>query len=517
MAALFAKLRIRNKKDVVPRYEGPSQIGTPYGVTHNIHVGFDPSTGEFQGLPDPWIRLLQSSNITKSEQSQNPAAVIQALKFYAHAIKKKPGSFKVIATEETIEEESAEIENSIPQLSIHDEEPNERHSSTDSDNANNDDESMGLDTGPASPPQPMPRTLKTATVILHKSHTFQVPQPAPRSQQKDKGAFSVNGEDIDNSNELCEDTENLVLRSNFRKKKLSDKEVMDVLRKTVNPGDPNEKYEKLIEIGSGASGTVYIAKDKQTDKKVAIKSMDLSKQPKKELIVTEILVMRENRHANLVNYLDAYLVEDDLWVVMEFLEGGALTDVVTETVMREAQIAAVCREVLFAMEFLHSKGIIHRDIKSDNILLGMDGRVKVTDFGFCAQVTSEDNKRVTMVGTPYWMAPEVVTRKQYGSKVDIWSLGIMAIEMVDGEPPYLNETPIRALYLIASNGKPAVKEGNRLSENFHNFLDRCLQVDVDRRATAVELLQHPFLEKTEALTTLIPLIKAAKKLLKKQY
>ena len=208
-----------------------------------------------------------------------------------------------------------------------------------------------------------------------------------------------------------------------KKKKMSDEEVIRRLRTIVSLGDPNRKYTKIEKIGQGASGVVYIAIEISTGQEVAIKQMKLASQPKKDLIINEIMVMRERKHQNVVNYKDSYLIDDELWVVMEYLAGGNLTDVVTETVMSESHIAAVCREVLQALEFLHSHQVIHRDIKSDNILLGMDGSVKLTDFGFCAQISSEKSKRDTMVGTPYWMAPEVVSRKQYGSKVDIWSLG----------------------------------------------------------------------------------------------
>ncbi|KAG8335247.1 Serine/threonine-protein kinase PAK 3 [Homalodisca vitripennis] len=129
-----------------------------------------------------------------------------------------------------------------------------------------------------------------------------------------------------------------------------------------------------------ASGTVYTAIEASTGMEVAIKQMNLSQQPKKELIINEILVMRENKHHNVVNYLDSYLVGEELWVVMEYLPGGSLTDVVTETCMDEGQIASVCREVLQALEFLHCNQVIHRDIKSDNILLGLDGSVKLKEL-----------------------------------------------------------------------------------------------------------------------------------------
>ncbi|KAI1822071.1 hypothetical protein F4861DRAFT_420389 [Xylaria intraflava] len=287
-------------------------------------------------------------------------------------------------------------------------------------------------------------------------------------------------------------------------------DVAAALKRICSEGDPREIYRGFTKIGQGASGGVYTGHERGSNRLVAIKQMNLDQQPKKDLIINEILVMKDSVHQNIVNFIDSYLCGGELWVIMEYMEGGNLTDVVTFNIMSEGQIASVCRETLKGLQHLHSKGVIHRDIKSDNILLSLDGNIKLTDFGFCAQINEAHNKRTTMVGTPYWMAPEVVTRKEYGRKVDIWSLGIMAIEMIEGEPPYLTESPLRALWLIATNGTPQIKEEQNLSPVFRDFLYFALKVDPDKRASAHDLLRHEFMNLCVDLGSLSPLVRAAR-------
>jgi len=295
---------------------------------------------------------------------------------------------------------------------------------------------------------------------------------------------------------------------------LTEEQIIEQLHDCCRMGDPWQDFDKEVKLGEGAAGVVWLATHRESGEKVAVKDIDLDKQTKKDLILMEIKVMKELNHPNLVNFKEAYMVEMHLFVVMEFMEGGPLTDVVTECVMREPHVALVAREVVQGIQYLHSKSILHRDIKSDNILLGMDGKVKITDFGFCANI-QKDEQRHTMVGTPYWMAPEVVNRKHYGKKVDIWSLGIMALEMKDGEPPYLKEAPLRALWLIAQEGKPKIEGKDQMSQDFQDFIDKCLEVDVDTRWTAEQLRSHPFLDKACEPRKIVPLIKAAKQQLEK--
>ncbi|KAI2650720.1 Serine/threonine-protein kinase PAK 2 [Labeo rohita] len=455
------------------------EISPPSDFEHTIHVGFDAVTGEFTGMPEQWARLLQTSNITKSEQKKNPQAVLDVLKFYDSTGNGRQKYLSFSSEKDGFPSGEQSPVKKTP-------EPSSPVKTVDDDEDDDDEETP--------PPVVAPRPEHTKSVYTRPSVIDPLPPPvtSPDSEVASKATD----------------------RQRPKKGKMTDEEIMDKLRTIVSIGDPKKKYTRYEKIGQGASGTVFTAIDVATGQEVAIKQINLQKQPKKELIINEILVMKELKNPNIVNFLDSFLVGEELFVVMEYLAGGSLTDVVTETCMDEAQIAAVCRECLQALEFLHANQVIHRDIKSDNVLLGMDGSVKLTDFGFCAQITPEQSKRSTMVGTPYWMAPEVVTRKAYGPKVDIWSLGIMAIEMVEGEPPYLNENPLRALYLIATNGTPELQSPEKLSPIFRDFLSRCLEMDVEKRGGSKELLQHPFLKLAKPLSSLTPLILAAKDAMK---
>uniref|UniRef100_A0A3Q2DCR2 non-specific serine/threonine protein kinase n=1 Tax=Cyprinodon variegatus TaxID=28743 RepID=A0A3Q2DCR2_CYPVA len=289
--------------------------------------------------------------------------------------------------------------------------------------------------------------------------------------------------------------------------RVSHEQFRAALQMVVDPGDPRTYLDHYIKIGEGSTGIVCIATVKTTGKLVAVKKMDLRKQQRRELLFNEVVIMRDYHHENVVEMYNSYLVGDELWVVMEFLEGGALTDIVTHTRMNEEQIATVCLSVLKALSVLHTQGVIHRDIKSDSILLTHDGRVKLSDFGFCAQVSKEVQRRKSLVGTPYWMAPELISRLPYGPEVDIWSLGIMVIEMVDGEPPYFNEPPLKAMKMIRDNLPPKLKNLHKVSPLLKGFLDRMLVREPAQRATADELLKHPFLSKAGPPSCIVPLMR----------
>jgi len=282
----------------------------------------------------------------------------------------------------------------------------------------------------------------------------------------------------------------------------------------ISHEDPTLIYKGMKKIGEGAAGEVFVASHAKTGKKVAIKKMDINKENVK-LLATEIKIMKTSQHPNVVEYYESYIVDEKMWVLMEYMGGGCLTDVLEcfdHVQLDESQIAYATRETLQSLAYTHAHHRIHRDIKSDNILLSEKGELKLADFGYAAQLTTNTKNRNTVVGTPYWMAPELIRGHDYGTKVDIWSLGIMVMEMAEGEPPYMDFPPLRALFLITTKGIPPLKDQNKWSRDFHNFLQKCLDTRVETRPEAAELLRHPFLERACTAEEFAPVIHRARKL-----
>ncbi|XP_070843081.1 serine/threonine-protein kinase PAK 6b [Chaetodon trifascialis] len=293
--------------------------------------------------------------------------------------------------------------------------------------------------------------------------------------------------------------------------KVTHEQFKAALQMVVDPGDPRMTLENFVKIGEGSTGVVCIARERHSGRQVAVKMMDLRKQQRRELLFNEVVIMRDYRHQNVVEMYRSALVEEELWVIMEYLQGGALTHIVSETRLTEEQTATVCEGVLQALTYLHSQGVIHRDIKSDSILLTLDGRIKLSDFGFCAQISKDVPKRKSLVGTPYWMAPEVISKTPYGTEVDIWSLGIMVVEMVDGEPPYFSDTPITAMKKLRDEVAPSVKNIQRVSPVMKDFLNCMLTRDTRQRSSAADLLEHPFLLQAGSPRCLVPLVEQHRK------
>ncbi|KAI8800609.1 kinase-like domain-containing protein [Cladochytrium replicatum] len=544
--------------------ESKMEISSPYNPVHLTHVGYNQDTGEFTGLPKEWQILLAEAGITKEQQQAHPQAVLDIIGFYSaggtklddqyvwtkfnNAIAQQGGSSppKSITAGPTAVS-SASTQQTSPEGSP--KVPPKPKVSAEPATSNGGSEPKRKPPVPTRPahtmsiystdlPRPAEAKVEAAaapdkvSLVAQRAQQFEAqavhtpatstspkpqrkPPPKPSSENKPvaapKPAAPTTTEDGTAQPPAAAPAPvSPTARPRPKPSTASTDDIVERLRALCNPADPTKLYRNLTKIGQGASGGVYTAYQVSSNQLVAIKQMNLEQQPKKELIINEILVMKQSQHKNIVNYIDSFLFKGDLWVVMEYMEGGSLTDVVTNSFMTEGQIAAVCKETLEGLNHLHKKGVIHRDIKSDNLLLGMNGEIKLIDFGFCAQLNEAQAKRTTMVGTPYWMAPEVVTRKEYGPKVDIWSLGIMAIEMVEGEPPYLNENPLRALYLIATNGTPQMQNPEALSPTFKDFLKHALEVDAEKRPTSDELLKHPFLKMREPLSHLIPLVKDAR-------
>nr|XP_030132214.3 STE20-like serine/threonine-protein kinase isoform X4 [Taeniopygia guttata] len=267
--------------------------------------------------------------------------------------------------------------------------------------------------------------------------------------------------------------------------------------------NPEEFWEIIGELGDGAFGKVFKAQNKETKVLAAAKVIDTKSEEELEDYMVEIDILASCDHANIVKLLDAFYYENNLWILIEFCAGGAVDAVMLELErpLTEPQIKVVCRQTLEALNYLHENKIIHRDLKAGNILFTLDGDIKLADFGVSAKNTRTIQRRDSFIGTPYWMAPEVVmceTSKDrpYDYKADIWSLGITLIEMAQIEPPHHELNPMRVLLKIAKSDPPTLAQPSKWSSDFKDFLKKCLEKNVDARWSATQLLQHPFVTVT---------------------
>ncbi|KAK2823670.1 hypothetical protein Q7C36_020270 [Tachysurus vachellii] len=281
--------------------------------------------------------------------------------------------------------------------------------------------------------------------------------------------------------------------------------------------DPRQTWDTLGELGDGAFGKVYKVQNNDNDVLAAAKVIGVHSEDQLQDYITEINILATCRHGNIISLLEAIYFEGWLWVIIEFCPGGALDDIMLELEhgLSEQQISEVCFQTLHALCYLHQHHIIHRDLKAGNILLTMEGRIKLADFGVSAKNDNTLQRRSSFIGTPYWMAPEVImceTSKEnaYSCKSDIWSLGITLIEAAEMEPPHHTLNPMRVLLKITKSPPPTLTNTRIWSNHFQDFLKRALQKNPESRWGAQQLLTHPFSYAGRIGQTLKELIAEAK-------
>ncbi|XP_034427566.1 TRAF2 and NCK interacting kinase b isoform X6 [Hippoglossus hippoglossus] len=270
--------------------------------------------------------------------------------------------------------------------------------------------------------------------------------------------------------------------------------------------DPAGIFELVELVGNGTYGQVYKGRHVKTGQLAAIKVMDVTGDEEEEIKAEINMLKKYSHHRNIATYYGAFVkknppgMDDQLWLVMEFCGAGSVTDLIKNTkgsTLKEEWIAYICREILRGLTHLHQHKVIHRDIKGQNVLLTENAEVKLVDFGVSAQLDRTVGRRNTFIGTPYWMAPEVIACDEnpdatYDFKSDLWSLGITAVEMAEGAPPLCDMHPMRALFLIPRNPAPRLKS-KKWSKKFQSFIESCLVKSHSQRPSTEQLLKHPFI------------------------
>ncbi|KAJ5082132.1 hypothetical protein N7532_011175 [Penicillium argentinense] len=279
------------------------------------------------------------------------------------------------------------------------------------------------------------------------------------------------------------------------------------------PIDPESIYTKQTCIGGGSFGRVYKGVDRRTGESVAIKIIDVENaEDEVDDIIQEIAILSELKSPYVTKYHGSYLKGSNLWIIMEFCSGGSCHGLLRPGAIHEEYIAIILRELLHGLDYLHTDKKLHRDIKGKFIVfqhIRANGQVKLADFGVSGQLSATMTKKNTFVGTPFWMAPEVIKQSGYDYKADIWSLGITAIELACGDPPYADIHPMKVLFLIPKNPPPTLN--GSFTKHFKQFVELCLRRDPKERPSARELLEHPFIKKAKRTTYLTELIERAER------
>ncbi|KAL5282328.1 msn family protein [Megaselia abdita] len=271
--------------------------------------------------------------------------------------------------------------------------------------------------------------------------------------------------------------------------------------------EPHGIFELIEVVGNGTYGQVYKGRHTKTGQLAAIKVMDVTEDEEEEIKLEINVLKKYSNHRNIATYYGSFIKksppgkDDQLWLVMEYCGAGSVTDLVKSTKgqsLKEEWIAYICREMLRGLAYLHSNKVIHRDIKGQNVLLTDNAEVKLVDFGVSAQLDRTIGRRNTFIGTPYWMAPEVIACEEnqeatYDNRSDLWSLGITALEMAESQPPLCDLHPMRALFLIPRNSPPRLKS-KKWSKKFHSFIDTVLEKDYHQRPYTDQLLKHAFIK-----------------------
>uniref|UniRef100_A0AC35GGS4 Non-specific serine/threonine protein kinase n=1 Tax=Panagrolaimus sp. PS1159 TaxID=55785 RepID=A0AC35GGS4_9BILA len=275
---------------------------------------------------------------------------------------------------------------------------------------------------------------------------------------------------------------------------------------------PNDVFQIVNKLGEGSYGSVHRAIHKSSGTVLAVKKVPLDTDLQE--IIKEITIMQQCDSCYVVKYYGSYFENSDLWIVMEYCGAGSVSDIMRlrRKTLDELEMGAIIRDTLLGLSYLHSLKKIHRDIKAGNILLNLQGHAKLADFGVAGQLTDTIVKRNTVIGTPFWISPEVIQEIGYDTKADIWSLGITAIEMAEGRPPHADMHPMRAIFIIPTESPPALKRPLEWSQRFNDFIAHCLVKKPEERTAADELLKHEFITTAPGPEVVKDMIEDAKRM-----